>query len=58
MRQLLNTLFITTPNAYVRLEGDTVCVEVKREKKLQVPLHHLSSVAAIPGALAMLRGKS
>jgi hypothetical protein len=27
MRQLLNTLFVTTPNAYLRLEGDTVCVE-------------------------------
>lgn len=44
MRQFLNTLFVTTPNAYLRLEGDTVCVEVDRKKQLQVPLHHLGSV--------------
>lgn len=44
MRQLLNTLFITTEGAYLRLEGDTVCVEVERQKKLQVPLHHLGGI--------------
>ncbi|NJN47903.1 MAG: CRISPR-associated endonuclease Cas1, partial [Candidatus Competibacteraceae bacterium] len=47
MRQLLNTLFITTPNAYVRLEGETLCVEVDREKRLQVPLHHLGSIVTV-----------
>jgi CRISPR-associated protein Cas1 len=44
MRQLLNTLFVTTPNSYLRLEGETLCVEVEREKRLQVPLHHIGSV--------------
>lgn len=44
MRQLLNTLFITTEGAYLRLEGDTLCVEVERQKKLQVPLHHLGGI--------------
>jgi CRISPR-associated protein Cas1 len=44
VRQLLNTLFVMTPNAYMRLEGETVCVEVDKQKKLQVPLHHLGSV--------------
>ena len=46
MRQLLNTLFVTTHNAYLRLEGETLCVEVEHEKKLQVPLHHLGSIVA------------
>jgi CRISPR-associated protein Cas1 len=46
MRQLLNTLFVTTPNSYLRLEGETLCVEVEREKRLQVPLHHIGSVVA------------
>ncbi|MEZ5589885.1 MAG: type I-C CRISPR-associated endonuclease Cas1c [Gammaproteobacteria bacterium] len=45
MRQLLNTLFITTQGAYLRLEGETVCVEIEKIKKLQVPLHHLGSIA-------------
>ncbi|MGJ0514959.1 MAG: type I-C CRISPR-associated endonuclease Cas1c [Methylomicrobium sp.] len=43
MKQLMNTLYITTPEAYLRLEGETVCVMVEKEKRLQVPLHHLSS---------------
>ncbi|RLA14534.1 MAG: subtype I-C CRISPR-associated endonuclease Cas1 [Gammaproteobacteria bacterium] len=41
MSVYLNTLYITTPDAYLRLEGETVCVMVEKEKRLQVPLHHL-----------------
>lgn len=51
MRQLLNTLFVMTPNAYLRLEGETLCVEVEREKRLQVPLHHLGSVVTFGDVL-------
>lgn len=43
MKQLLNTLYITTPEAYLRLEGETVCIMVEKQKRLQVPLHHLSA---------------
>ncbi|MGD0961988.1 MAG: type I-C CRISPR-associated endonuclease Cas1c, partial [Methylomonas sp.] len=43
MKQLLNTLYVTTPDAYLRLEGETVCVMVEKQKRLQVPLHHLSA---------------
>ena len=42
--QLLNTLYITTPETYLRLDNDTLRVEVDRETRLRVPLHHLSSV--------------
>lgn len=41
MHQLLNTLYVTTENAYLRLDHDTVKVSVEKETKLQVPLHHL-----------------
>ena len=44
MQQILNTLYVMTPNAYVHLENDTLRVDIEREKKLQVPLHHLGSV--------------
>lgn len=44
MQQILNTLYIMTPNAYVHLENDTLRIDVEREKKMQVPLHHLGSV--------------
>jgi CRISPR-associated protein Cas1 len=43
MTVLLNTLYITTPDAYLRLEGETVCVMIEEEKRLQVPLHHLGT---------------
>ena len=42
--QLLNTLYITQPDSYLRLENDTLRVEVEREVRLRVPLHHLSGV--------------
>lgn len=42
--QLLNTLYITTPDTYLRLDNDTLRVEVERETRLRVPLHHLSAV--------------
>lgn len=43
MTVLQNTLYVTTPEAYLRLEGDTVCVMVDDQKRLQVPLHHLGA---------------
>lgn len=42
--QLLNTLYITTPETYLHLDNDTLRVEVEGETKLRIPLHHLSSV--------------
>lgn len=42
--QLLNTLYVTTPDAYLHLDHDTLRVEVERETRLRVPLHHLSAV--------------
>ena len=57
MRHILNTLYVMTPNAYVHLENDTLRIEVEREKKLQVPLHHIGSVVCFgdvmmsPGAM-------
>ena len=42
--QLLNTLYITTPESYLRLDNDTLRVELEREVRLRVPLHHLQAV--------------
>jgi CRISPR-associated protein Cas1 len=38
---------VITQNAYLQLENDTLRVDVEREKKLQVPLHHLGSVVCL-----------
>ncbi|MGE0384356.1 MAG: type I-C CRISPR-associated endonuclease Cas1c [Gammaproteobacteria bacterium] len=45
--QLLNTLYVLTPDAWLRLDNDTIRVEVEREVKLRVPLHHLSGVVCM-----------
>ncbi|MBI5898618.1 MAG: type I-C CRISPR-associated endonuclease Cas1 [Rhodocyclales bacterium] len=42
--QLLNTLYVTTPESYLHLDNDTLRIEIERETRLRVPLHHLSSV--------------
>jgi CRISPR-associated protein Cas1 len=51
MNQLLNTLYVTTPGAYLHLDHDTLRVEVERETQLQVPLLHLSAVVCLGDVL-------
>ena len=51
MYSLLNTLYVMTPNAYAHLENATVRIDVEREKKLQVPLHHLSGLVCFGNVL-------
>lgn len=41
---LLNTLYVTMPQSYVHLDNDTVRVDVERETRLRVPLHHLGAI--------------
>lgn len=41
---LLNTLYVTVPKAFVGREGESLKVKVERETRIQVPLHHLASV--------------
>lgn len=42
--QILNTLYVMTQNSWIHLENDTVRIDVEKEKKLQVPLHHIGSL--------------
>lgn len=44
MHAIQNTLYVMTPNAYAHLENATLRVDVDREKRLQVPLHHLGGL--------------
>jgi len=44
MHNVLNTLYVMTPGAYIRLDHDTVKVEVERTTRLQAPLLHLSGI--------------
>lgn len=45
MRKLLNTLYVTTPETYLALDGENVVVLLNDEEKLRLPLHTLESIA-------------
>lgn len=47
MKQLLNTLYVQTEGAVLRLEHENVVVKVEKETKMRVPLHHLGSIVNI-----------
>lgn len=51
IRQLLNTLFVQTQGAYLRLDHETLKLEVEREVKLQAPLHHLGGMVLFGNVL-------
>lgn len=41
---LLNTLYVQTPEAMVKLDHDVLAVEIDGERRMRVPLQHLSGV--------------
>lgn len=44
MKQLLNTLYVTTPDAYLSLDGENIVVRLKENEIGRVPLHNLENV--------------
>ena len=44
MKKLLNTLYVTTQNAYLCHEGEAVLVRVEHETKLRLPIHTLGGI--------------
>lgn len=41
---LLNTLYVQTEGSYLRLDNGTIRVDVEKETRLRVPLHHLGGI--------------
>ncbi|MCD1261218.1 type I-C CRISPR-associated endonuclease Cas1 [Paenibacillus athensensis] len=58
MRKLLNTLFITQPEAYLSLDGDNIVVLKEKETLGRLPLHNLESIISFgyTGASPALMG--
>ncbi|MGE3298396.1 MAG: type I-C CRISPR-associated endonuclease Cas1c [Porticoccaceae bacterium] len=48
---LLNTLYVTSAGAYLHLDNDTVRIEIERETRLRVPLHHLGGIVGFGDTL-------
>lgn len=44
MHTVQNILYVMTPHAYAHIDNATVQIDVEREKKLQVPMHHIGGL--------------
>ncbi|WP_448534633.1 type I-C CRISPR-associated endonuclease Cas1c [Parathermosynechococcus lividus] len=51
MKPILNTLFVQTQGTYLRLDHETLKLEVEKEVKFQVPLHHLGGIVLFGNVL-------
>ncbi len=58
MRKLLNTLFVTTVDAYVSLDGENVVIQRGEDELARFPLHTLENIVTFtyPGASPALMG--
>lgn len=58
MRKLLNTLFVTTEDVYLSLDGENVVVNREKQQIARFPLHGLSSIVSFSyaGASPALMG--
>ncbi|QBG46200.1 type I-C CRISPR-associated endonuclease Cas1 [Verrucomicrobia bacterium S94] len=52
MKKHLNTLYVTTQNAYLHKEGQSVVVNVEKEARLRIPVHTLDGIVCF-GAVSM-----
>ena len=59
MRKLMNTLYVTTPDVYLSLDGENVVILKEDEKLLRMPLHNLEGIMTFgyTGASPALMGK-
>lgn len=46
MRKLLNSLYVTSPDAYMNLDGMNIVVKVGGEERIRVPLINLESIVS------------
>lgn len=51
MKQILNTLYVQTQGAYLRLDHETLRLEVEKELRFQAPLHHLGGIVTFGNVL-------
>ncbi|MDR3585031.1 MAG: type I-C CRISPR-associated endonuclease Cas1c [Desulfosporosinus sp.] len=44
MRKLLNTLYVTMPDAYLARDGENVLIKAENEIKFRIPVHNLEGI--------------
>lgn len=58
MKKLLNTLYVTSPNTYLSLDGENIVVKKEEIEAARLPLHNLEAIIAFgyTGASPALMG--
>ena len=41
MRKLLNTLYVTTPGAYLSKDGENIVIKVENQERFRIPVHNI-----------------
>ena len=60
MKKLLNTLYVTTPNAYISKDGQNIVVSVENEEVFRIPAINIQAIntfgyqGASPGVMKLL----
>ena len=57
MKKLLNTLFITSEDAYLTLDGENVVVNREKQEIGRFPLHGLSGLILVCGLISGTHGR-
>jgi CRISPR-associated protein Cas1 len=59
MRKLLNTLYVTTPESYLSLDGENIVVRLDDNEKFRLPFVNIESIVCFGymGASPALMGK-
>ena len=64
MRKLLNTLYITNPESYLKKDGENIVVSVERNEVGRIPIHNLEGVicfgfmGASPGVMELCASRN
>jgi len=59
MRKLLNTLYVTTPGAYISKDGENIVIKVENQERFRIPVHNVEGIicfgflGASPSLMAM-----
>jgi len=58
MKNLANVLYVTTPEAYLSLDGENVVVKKDEKTSMRLPLHNLENIVCFnyPGVSPALMG--
>lgn len=46
MRKVLNTLYVTSENSYLALDGETIVIYEEQKEKARLPLHNLEGIVS------------